>query len=136
MIFGKVFAWSFNLAEILNFPGVSEVVFFTKFHTWKKQRMKIWTTGRLLRETMCFEDIKRRTISRSDHNRDNNSSMWPDNVRTILCYFLAALKTLKISELCLWKKARVYYYYYYHILMFLQVWRDSKCPKAEILPDE
>ncbi len=32
-----------------------------------------------------------------DHNRNNNSSMWPDNVLTVLCYSLAALPTLKVS---------------------------------------
>ncbi len=48
-----------------------------------------------------FEDLQRWTTSRrltdgSDYNRNNNSSMWPDNVLTVLCYFLAAISMLKV----------------------------------------
>ncbi len=49
-----------------------------------------------------FEDLQRCANSRwmtggSDHNRNNKSSMWPDNILTILCYYLAALHTMKVS---------------------------------------
>ncbi len=47
------------------------------------------------RDNVFFEDLQRCAKSRwltdgSDHNRNNNFLMWPDNVMTILCYFLAA----------------------------------------------
>ncbi len=31
------------------------------------------------------------------HNRNTNPPMWPDNVLTVFCYFLAAIPTLKVS---------------------------------------
>ncbi len=62
--------------------GVSEILFFTKFHKWKKQRQKKWPTGR----TVCFwtsSAVRQFKIAdwRSDHNR-------PDNVLTICFYSL------------------------------------------------
>ncbi len=78
--------------------GVSEVFFFTKSYKWKKQRWKKWTNGR-----QCdFENLQRCANSRwltdgSDHNRNYNFSMWPDNDLSVLCYFLAAIPSLKVS---------------------------------------
>ncbi len=82
--------------------GVSEVLYFTKSHKWTKQRRKKWTTGILLRKTMCFEDLQRCGNSRrltdgSVHNRNNNFPMWPDKILTILCYFLAAIHSVKVT---------------------------------------
>ncbi len=38
--------------------GISEVLFFTKSHKWKKQRWKKLTTGGQFRETVCFWTIQ------------------------------------------------------------------------------
>ncbi len=72
--------------------GVSEVLFFTKFYIWKKQRLKKWTSGRPLCETIPTL----RQFKMAD-NRNYNFSMWPDNVLTILYCFLAAIPSLKVS---------------------------------------
>ncbi len=49
----------------------------------------------------AFDDLQRcansRWLTGHDHNRNYNFSMWPDNVPTILCYFLAAFPSLKVS---------------------------------------
>ncbi len=49
-----------------------------------------------------FEDHQRCANSKwltdgFDHNRYNNSSMWPGDALTVLCYFLAAFSMLKVS---------------------------------------
>ncbi len=49
-----------------------------------------------------FEDLQRCANSRwltdgSDHNSNNNSSMWPDNMLAVLSYFFAAIPTLNVS---------------------------------------
>ncbi len=53
------------------------------------------------RQCVC-DELQRCADSRwlidgSDHYRNNNSSMWPDNVLTVLGYSLAALPTLEVS---------------------------------------
>ncbi len=48
--------------------------------------------------------ISRWLTDASDHNRNYNFSTWPDNVPTILCYFLAAEHFVT----CLRNKAHVY----------------------------
>ncbi len=64
-----------------------------------------------------FEDLQRCANSRclidgSNHNRDNNL-MWPDNVLTIICCFLAAILWLKVS----W-----YVYGIKHVFTYLLAW--------------
>ncbi len=79
--------------------GVSEVLFFTKSHKWKTQRQKKLTTRRLLREAMCFwrSPMALWLSDRSDHNRNSNFQMWSDNVLHIICYFLTAIASLRVS---------------------------------------
>ncbi len=64
------------------------------------------TNGQLDGYSMEQGDIQSCTTSRwltdgSDHNRKKNSSMWSDDVLSVLFYFLAAVPTLKVSLLCL-----------------------------------
>ncbi len=51
---------------------------------------------------VSFEDLQRCANSRwltggSNHNSNNNTSVGPDNVLTVLCYLLAAIPKLKVS---------------------------------------
>ncbi len=45
--------------------------------------------------------IKRWLTYRSDHPSNTNSSMWPDNVLTVLSYFFAETQMLETLLLCL-----------------------------------
>ncbi len=82
--------------------GVSESLVFTKSYKWKKQRWGKWKTEGYSARQGAFEDLQRCANSRwltdgFDHNRIYNFSMWPDNVLTILCCFLASVSSRKVS---------------------------------------
>ncbi len=53
------------------------------------------------RDNVLFEDSQRCAESRwltdgTNNHRNYNLSMWPDNILTILCYFFAAIPSLKV----------------------------------------
>ncbi len=65
------------------------------------------------RDNVFFEDLQRCAKSKwltdgTDHNGNNNPSMWHDNVLTVLFYCLSAHITLKVSSYFLRKKTCVY----------------------------
>ncbi len=69
---------------------VSEVLLFTKSSNGERNGQLEGYSAR----QCAFEDLQRCANSRrltdgSDQSRNNDFLMWPDNVPTILCYFLA-----------------------------------------------
>ncbi len=54
------------------------------------------TTQRVFQELQRWANLRWLT-KRSDHNRNYNFWMWPDNVRSIFCYFLAVIPSLNVS---------------------------------------
>ncbi len=99
--------------EMLHLPGFLKFCFSWNLTSGKKRRKK-WTTGRLVREKLCFEGFQRYANSRwlTAGFRHNISSMWPDNV-------------LAVSVISVFISARVYFLN--QLVRALKRTRNTKC---------
>ncbi len=59
------------------------------------EEMGGYSTSQRLLKISIDAPIKRCLTYRSDHPSYTNSSVWPDNVLTVLSYFFAETQTLK-----------------------------------------
>ncbi len=83
--------------------GVSEVFFLHKTLQVEETTVKEADNWKATPRDNVFlkisnaAPISRWLTDRSDHNRNYNFSMWPDNVPTIICHFRAAIPSVEVS---------------------------------------
>ncbi len=98
-----IWAPAFNhKIEMLHIPGFPKFCFSRNLTVGRKDGERNGQLESCSARECAFEDLQRCANSKwltdgFDHNRNNNSSMWSDNVLAVLCYILAAIPMPKVS---------------------------------------
>ncbi len=72
-----------------------------KTTVWKMDNLKDNSKRKCISEDFQRCPDSRWLIEGYDHSRNKSSLMWPGSHLSVLCYFLVAIITLKVSRLCL-----------------------------------
>ncbi len=82
-------------SNTLNFAAMSDLRSGVKSQNWKCCIFRFWNCGMLLHSSVYYWRFP--TLPEAcDHNQIKNSSMWPGDLLSVLCYVLAAIPTVNV----------------------------------------